>query len=373
MVKPGRGGSRKGSGGRLGVSTRVEGFDRSAWPPASVVEARNSNVRPVRAKASSKAESGADKMVSTAVAKRDWFLKSADLATLPRSGGGAAWGVGRFPTYFSVKDLDQLALRVHGAVGFAKKKDARKRRLENKDKKMKEKHVAKKRRAPKPVRKEEEADVEEVEEEEFSGKRRASGSKRWTSDDVMDEVQDDDGDFKPGKEGRKKARKTIAKKEDKVVGKRPRPVASWTVDDVQDIDGDVKPPKMTKKKGKAQLNTVDAGNTLDERKQHNLTAAGKWDVLDCGDCYWLELWPRGNGLGGEALVCDCDVDLSCNDLYGPEMDFKAIFKTEKGKYVGVMTIRQNQNDTLSIEYFNGARGIARVEFTATAQKRKAKK
>jgi hypothetical protein len=27
-----------------------------------------------------------------------------------------------------------------------------------------------------------------------------------------------------------------------------------------------------------------------------------------------------------------------------------------------MTIRLDQNDTLSIEYFNGARGLARVEF-----------
>jgi hypothetical protein len=100
-------------------------------------------------------------MVSTAVAKRDWFLKSSDLATLPRSGGGAAWGFGRFPTYYSVKDLDRLA---HGgAAGFARKKDARKRRLENKDQKLKAKHVAKKQRTPKPVKR---------------GRRRSGGSAR---------------------------------------------------------------------------------------------------------------------------------------------------------------------------------------------------
>jgi hypothetical protein len=55
------------------------------------------------------------------------------------------------------------------------------------------------------------------------------------------------------------------------------------------------------------------------------------------------------------------------------MRFKAIFKTEKGRYQGVMTIRLNQNGMLSILYFMGARGVACVEFTATAQRRKAKK
>jgi hypothetical protein len=74
-----------------------------------------------------------DKVVSATVAKRDWFLKSSDLATLPRTGGGAAWGVGRFPTTYSTKDLDCLALRTHGVFGLARKKAARAKRLENKD------------------------------------------------------------------------------------------------------------------------------------------------------------------------------------------------------------------------------------------------
>jgi hypothetical protein len=330
---------------------------------------------------------GADRVVCKAVAKRDWFLKSSDLATLPRSGGGAAWGFCRFPTYYRVKDLDRLALRVHGgAAGFARKKDARKRRLENKEEKLKAKRVAKKQRAPKPVKREAE-DVEEVEDVQFSGKRRrarsASGSKRaWSINDVLDEVQgDDDGDFVPGKGSGKKAKQGTAKAEEIVVGKRPRPVASWTVGDVQDIDGDAKSLKSTKKRAKAvtkagaklAVRAVDKDKALDEHKQRNLMVVGKWDVLDCSDCYWLELWPKGNGLAGEALVCDCDVALTCNDLYGPEMRFKAIFKTEKAKYTGVMIIRLNDNGTLSIEYSNGARGVARVDFMAIAQQRKAKK
>jgi hypothetical protein len=159
------------------------------------------------------------------------------------------------------------------------------------------------------------------------------------------------------------------------VGKRPRPVASWTVGDALDIDGDAKSLESTKKRAKAvtkagaklAVKAVDNDKALDEQKQRNLKAAGKWDVVDCSDCYWLELWPKGKGLAGEALVRDCDVDLTCNDLYGPEMRFKAIFKTEKAKYVGVMIIRLNDNGTLSIEYSNGARGVARVDFMATAQ------
>ena len=67
---------------------------------------------------------------------------------------------------------------------------------------------------------------------------------------------------------------------------------------------------------------------------------------------------KGKRIGGEALICDCEVNLVCNDLHGPEMDVKAIFKTEKTTYQGVMMIRLNQNDTLSISYFIGARGVA---------------
>jgi hypothetical protein len=78
-------------------------------------------------------------------------------------------------------------------------------------------------------------------------------------------------------------------------------------------------------------------------------------------------------LGGEAYVCDCEVDLSCSDLSGREMDFKAVLMTQKGQYVGVMIVRLNSNDTLSIKYFNGARGVSAVEFTASAQRTRSRK
>ncbi len=61
-----------------------------------------------------------DNVVSATVAKKDWFLKSSDLARLPHAGGGAAWGVGRFATKYSTQDLDSLALRIHGVVGLAR-------------------------------------------------------------------------------------------------------------------------------------------------------------------------------------------------------------------------------------------------------------
>ena len=67
----------------------------------------------------SKSRCSGDNVVSTAVAKRD----------LPH-----VWGVGRFLTYYSVKDLDRIALRVHGAAGLGKKKAARTKRVENKEK-----------------------------------------------------------------------------------------------------------------------------------------------------------------------------------------------------------------------------------------------
>jgi hypothetical protein len=158
------------------------------------------------------------------------------------------------------------------------------------------------------------------------------------------------------------------------------------IEDVQDDDDDddVEFQSAMRQKKKPKTKTVAASKSMDKpiegklqslagQKAHNLEAVGKWDVLDCGDCCDLELWLKENGLGGEAFVCDCEVDLSCTDLSGQEMDFKAVFKTEKGQYVGVMTIRLNPIDTLSINYFNGARGVSAVEFTATAQRTRIKK
>ncbi len=157
-----------------------------------------------------------DRVVSTAVAKRDWFLKPSDLATLPHAGGGAAWGVGRFPTYYSVKDLDRVALRVHGATGLAKKKATRKRRLENKSQKAKEKRVV--RKGPLAKRKAvEEGEEEAVEEIEFSGrKRRATAA----SDEVLEDVEDDDKDVRVGNEDRQ-GRKKMSKSKSGRGGWRP--------------------------------------------------------------------------------------------------------------------------------------------------------
>jgi hypothetical protein len=137
-----------------------------------------------------------------------------------------------------------------------------------------------------------------------SGKRRrarsASGSKWWTLNDVLVEAQDDDGGgLEPGKGSCKKVKMGIAKEEERVVGKRPRLVASWTVGDALDIDGDAKSLESTKKRAKAvtkagaklAVKAVDNDKARDEHKQRNLSVVGKWDVLDCSDCYWLELWP----------------------------------------------------------------------------------
>lgn len=72
------------------------------------------------------AKSADDKYVSLATAKKDWFLTSDHLLAhshrILKSGGGAIWGVGRIPTYYRVKDLERVAIRVHGTEGLAKKK-----------------------------------------------------------------------------------------------------------------------------------------------------------------------------------------------------------------------------------------------------------
>ena len=80
-----------------------------------------------------------DTYVSTATAKSEWFLTTSQLHSngILTTGGGGAWGAGRFPTYYRVKDLDRVAVRVHGAEGFAKKKEARAKRLQKKKEKQK--------------------------------------------------------------------------------------------------------------------------------------------------------------------------------------------------------------------------------------------
>ena len=74
-----------------------------------------------------------DKVVSTAVAKKRWFLK--DLSGLPSLKAG--WNG---PTFYAVKDLDRLALKVHGPEALAKKKQARQKRLDKKTEKAPKKN-----------------------------------------------------------------------------------------------------------------------------------------------------------------------------------------------------------------------------------------
>jgi hypothetical protein len=155
-----------------------------------------------------------DKVVSATIAKRDWFLKSSDLAKLPHAGGGAAWGVGRFATKYTTPDLDRLALRIHGVVGLAKKRAARSRRLENNVAKTQ----VKRRRSRFWDDEDNVEEVEEVEEVKFSEKHCSRSAKRrkWISNNVtsvMEDVQDSDEEFVLGKRQsrRKKPKNKIAK------------------------------------------------------------------------------------------------------------------------------------------------------------------
>ena len=65
--------------------------------------------------------------VPRATARRDWFLSAAHLrehaAQLTTTGG--ADGLKRTATFYRVRDLDRLALLVHGPCGLARKRAAR--------------------------------------------------------------------------------------------------------------------------------------------------------------------------------------------------------------------------------------------------------
>ena len=100
-----------------------------------------------------------DKVVSTAVAKKQWFLK--DLSGLPTLKAG--WNGA---TFYAVKDLDRLALKVHGPDGLAKKKQARQKRLDKKTEKAK---APKKKKTSKPAKKRErhERDVANMDDDEY--------------------------------------------------------------------------------------------------------------------------------------------------------------------------------------------------------------
>jgi hypothetical protein len=70
-----------------------------------------------------------------------------DLSSLPSLKAG--WNGA---TFYAVKDLDRLALKVHGPDGLAKKKLARQKRL---DKKMEKAKAPKKKKTSKPAKKRE--------------------------------------------------------------------------------------------------------------------------------------------------------------------------------------------------------------------------
>jgi hypothetical protein len=117
-----------------------------------------------------------DKVVSTATAKKEWFLK--DLSGLPSQKIG--WNG---PTVYAVKDLDRLALKVHGRDGLAKKKEARKKRMDNKTGKGEKNANRKKKR--------------KEDEEDTSRKKRANNDK---DDDFVPESEEPPTAKMPSKE-----------------------------------------------------------------------------------------------------------------------------------------------------------------------------
>merc|ERR1712093_668317 len=205
-----------------------------------------------------------DPVVSTATAKKDWFLTSQHLRQIPSTGGGAIWGAGRLPTYYSVRALDRLALKVHGKEGLAEKREKRKRRQE-------------KSKVPKPSS---------------------------------------------------------------------------------------RPTKQVKRDDEASL-------ALDANRERNLQAHGMWTPDPSSECEDLELRVSGKkGIRGKAIVTGCPVTLNCQQLGDETMDFKAVFKTARESYTGVMTIQVLNKNKLHVECFNGGRGRAQVHVECNAQRRK---
>jgi hypothetical protein len=119
---------------------------------------------------------------------------------------------------YCTKDLDSLALRIHGVFGLAKKKAVRAKRLENKDTKTQVKRGRNIFWDDKDV-------VEEVEEVKFSGNSRSATTRKWNISDVMEEVHVSDDDFVPEKkqESGKKPKVKKAKEKKDIA----RLVASW--------------------------------------------------------------------------------------------------------------------------------------------------
>ena len=175
-----------------------------------------------------------DPVVRTTIAKQDWGLTSEHLRQIPSTGGGAIYGAGRFPTHYSVRDLDRLAVQVHGEEGWAEKKAKRERRNE---------------------------------------KRREKQAPPKTSPS---------------------------------------------------------PKKPDAKRAKAAQEVPSLGGDTPEK--HNLLAIGEWTPVSSNECESLTLWACGkNSLRGEASISGCPVTLSCPQLPGESMHFKASMKHCAGK------------------------------------------
>lgn len=131
---------------------------------------KRASEQPTPAKDQAKEEE--DHFVSTATAKGDWFLTTEHLRELKSHGGGFVSGFCRAPTYYRVRDLDALALRVHGAALLEEKRNRQKKREDNARARA-EAAMPK----PKPKREREEEDAEDEQKE-----RNLAAAGKWIVD-----------------------------------------------------------------------------------------------------------------------------------------------------------------------------------------------
>ncbi len=257
-----------------------------------------------------------DKVVSTAVAKKQWFLK--DLSGLPSVKAG--WNGA---TFYAVKDLDRLARKVHGPDGLAKKKLARQKRL---DKKTEKEKAPKKKSSAKPEkrkRQEQERDVASKDDDDVEDDSRPHKKRATKGDD----------DFVPDDEQEKRGKK-----------------------------GSARATKSNRQVGTDQV-------TLQEKNQ---LLHGVWMLQDYEDPVELmfKLAKNGKTMSGNCVFSGCQVRLKCSNLQAEELDFRSVFKTQKTSFVGRMLIRLLDNGkTMKIYYSNGAPGQAAVRFTDVIAKK----
>ena len=96
---------------------------------------------------------------------------------------------------------------------------------------------------------------------------------------------------------------------------------------------------------------------VDRNRARNLQAVGKWEPRGDDELDALELFQAGDfGMEGDAVVSGCEVRLRCVNLLDETMQFRAVFRTERQDYIGIMTICVVNRNKLHIEYFNGGHG-----------------